>query len=745
MSETQIAQTLIKRGFDDELSERYLAYALSTITSRSLPDARDGLKPVHRRLLYAMSQLRLSPPNMPKKSARVVGDVIGRYHPHGDQSIYDALVRLAQDFSVRYPLVEGQGNFGNVDGDNAAAMRYTEARLTSVATALMEGLDEDAVDFRETYDGETTEPVVMPAAFPNLLANGSSGIAVGMATNIPPHNVAELCAALIHLIRKPQSSTDDLSQYVLGPDFPTGGEIVETPQTIKKIYETGRGSLRVRAIWNREDAGRGLWRIVVTEIPWQVQKSRLIEKIADLLSDRKLPMLEDVCDESAEDIRIVLVPKSRNIEPFVLMEQLFRLTDLETRFSVNMNVLIAGTTPKVVDLKGALEAYKDHRHEVLIRRSTHQLHKIEARLHILEGLLTVHDFLDEVIAIIRDNDEPAPILMSRFKLSEDQVEAVLNMRLRQIRKLEGEKLRSEHTDLSTTKDGLDVLLADEHKRWKIIIQELAQVAKTWGSETELGRRRTRLGAPPVVLAADVAETLVEKEPLTIVLSERGWLRAFRGHTTTLEEVRHKDGDSTAILLQGYTTDKLLLFAGNGRFYTLDASKLPGGRGFGEPVRLMVDLPNDAAIVTLCIYNPQDTFLLCSRRGRGFRVKGEDVFAQTKSGKQVLNLAADDEAWLCKVTKGDHLAIVGGSRKLLIFPLDELPYLTRGRGVILQKLKDGQIFDINCFELENGLSWRLGGSGERTRTLMDLKTWIGHRAGVGRTPPSGFPASNLFGL
>ena len=725
----------------DALSDRYLSYALSTIMSRSLPDVRDGLKPVHRRLLYAMRQLRLAPDQSFKKSARVVGDVIGKFHPHGEQAIYDALVRLAQDFALRYPLVDGQGNYGNIDGDNAAAMRYTEARMTEVATLLLEGIDEDAVDFRPTYDGEGDEPAVLPAAFPNLLANGAQGIAVGMATSIPPHNAAELCDALLHLIKFPNATIDKLVTLVPGPDFPTGGLLVEARETIVEAYRTGRGSFRLRARWEVEKVKGGGYQIVVTEMPYQVPKSRLIEKIAELLTNRKLAMLGDIRDESAADVRLVLEPKSRNVEPEVLMESLFRQTDLEVRVGLNLNVLDADHTPRVMSLREALQAFLDHRHVVLCRRTEHRLEKIAHRLEVLEGYLVAYLNLDEVIAIIREADEPKKELMRRFKLTEVQAEAILNMRLRSLRKLEEIEIRKEHKALSAEQADLKDLMKKEKRRWKAIADQIQEVKKSFGPKTEIGRRRTELGDVPSEVVIPL-EAVVEREPVTVLCSAKGWVRAMKGHQEDVSDAKYKEGDRARFVVQAMTTDKLILFATNGRFYTIGADKLPGGRGFGEPVRLMIDLPNDQDIIGLGVYHPEVKLLVASSDGRGFVVAMEEVVAQTKAGKQVLNVSGDVEAAVCAPIVGDHVAVIGENRKLLIFPLEELPEMTRGRGVILQKYKDGGLSDAKTFALDEGLTWAAGPG--RVRTETDLVAWLGKRAQAGRLPPHGFTKSNKFG-
>ncbi|WP_225764438.1 DNA topoisomerase IV subunit A [Inquilinus sp. Marseille-Q2685] len=732
------SESILPVPLHDALSTRYLNYALSTITSRSLPDVRDGLKPVHRRLLYAMRQLRLASTTPPKKSARVVGDVIGQYHPHGDASIYDALVRMAQDFAQRYPLVDGQGNFGNIDGDNAAAMRYTEARLTAVAETLLEGIDDDAVDFRETYDGEGREPVVLPAAFPNLLANGSQGIAVGMATSIPPHNVGEICDALQMLVKRPAATVDDLLTVVQGPDFPTGGELVESAAAIREAYATGRGAFRVRARWEIEKLPLGLYQIVVTEIPYQVQKSRLIEKLAEIVTAKKLSTLEDVRDESAEDIRIVLVPKSRNVEADMLMEQLFRLTELESRFSLNMNVLDAHNVPRVMGLKDVCRAFLDHRHEVLERRSRHRLAKIERRLEILGGYLIVFLDLDEVIRIIREEDEPKTALMARFSLTELQADAILDMRLRSLRKLEEMEIRREFDGLSAERDEIQALLADEGKRWKAISAEIAQIKKRFGPDTELGRRRTRIGEPPSAVVVSI-EPQIEREPITVFLSEKGWIRALRGHGLDPAEIKYKDGDAEGFVLQAETTDKILLFGSDGRFYTLGADKLPRGRGFGEPVRMMVDLANDADIVALLAHVPGRKLVLASTDGRGFVVPESDVLAQTRAGKQVLNLNDGAKAAVCRPVAGDTVAVIGTHRRLLCFPLDELPEMSRGKGVMLQKYHGAQLSDLTTFKREEGLVWQMGGG--RTRTEPGIPVMA--RGRTGNLPPRGFPQNNKF--
>jgi topoisomerase-4 subunit A len=727
--------------FSDALEERYLNYALSTIMARSLPDVRDGLKPVHRRLLYAMRQLRLNPDQGFKKSARVVGDVMGQYHPHGDQAIYDALVRLSQDFALRYPLIDGQGNFGNIDGDNAAAMRYTEARLTDVAMSLLEGIDEDTVDFRPTYTGEDLEPLVLPATLPNLLANGAQGIAVGMASAVPPHNLAELCDALVHLIKHPKATVGKLVELVPGPDFPTGGVLVESREAIVEAYKTGRGAFRLRARWHTEKIKGGGYIIVVTEVPYQVQKSRLVEKIAELLTNRKLAMLGDVRDESAAEVRLVLEPKNRNVDPVVLMESLFRQTDLETRISLNMNVLDADHTPRVMNLREVLSAFLDHRQVVLQRRTQYRLDQIAKRLEVLDGYLVAYLNIDEVIRIIREEDEPKKQLRKRFKLTDNQAEAILNMRLRALRKLEEEGIRKEHAELTEERADLRKLMKDEERRWQVIAAQIKEIKRRFGPDTPLGRRRTELGEAPSDVVVPL-EAVVEREPVTILCSAKGWIRAMKGHLEDVSDAKYKEGDRGRFALNAMTTDKLLIFATNGRFYTIGVDKLPGGRGFGEPLRLMIDLPNDQDPVALFVHQPERKLVVASAGGRGFVVPEQDVIAQTKNGKQVLNLAEGEEAAAAVPAAGDSVAVIGENRKLLIFPLQELPEMTRGRGVIMQKYKDGGLSDVKTFTLAEGLAWSAGAG--RTRTETKLTAWLGKRAQAGRLPPNGFPRSNKFG-
>ncbi|GGG25661.1 DNA topoisomerase 4 subunit A [Caldovatus sediminis] len=723
----------------DALSERYLAYALSTIMSRSLPDVRDGLKPVHRRLLWAMHQLRLDPAAGFKKCARVVGDVIGKYHPHGDAAVYEALVRLAQDFAARYPLVEGQGNFGNIDGDNAAAMRYTEARLTEVAQALLQGIDEDAVDFRPTYDGEEQEPVVLPAAFPNLLANGASGIAVGMATSIPPHNAGEVCAAALELIRSPQATTAELLRHMPGPDFPTGGILVEPPEAIAEAYATGRGGFRLRARWQVEKGRHGTWQVVVTEIPYQVAKAKLVEQIAQLMEERKLPLLGDVRDESTDAVRLVLEPKSRAVDPAVMMETLFRATALESRFSLNMNVLDAERTPRVMGLREVLRAWLDHRHVVLKRRTEHRLAAIARRLEILDGYLVVYLNLDEVIRIVREEDEPKAELMKAFSLTEAQAEAVLNMRLRALRKLEEMEIRREHKRLSAEQRKLQALMRSEAKRWEAIAEELEATRARFG-EGALGRRRTEIGRAPAPVALE-GDHFVEREPITVILSQKGWIRAQKGHLPEDAELRFKEGDALHGLVHAETTDRIVLFGSNGRSYTLRADAIPRGRGDGQPVRLMVDLGNEDEIVALFVHREGARRLVAASDGKGFVVKGEDLLAERRTGKQVLAVEPPARAVVCAPADGDTVATIGENRKLLLFPLEQVPEMARGRGVQLQSFRDGGLADAKVFWRKDGLSWRLG---ERVRVETDLAYWRGNRAGAGKAPPSGFPRSNRFG-
>ena len=727
----------------EALEERYLQYALSTITGRALPDARDGLKPVHRRLLYAMQLLRLDPGAAFKKCARVVGDVIGKFHPHGDQAVYDALVRLAQDFAQRYPLVDGQGNFGNVDGDNPAAMRYTEARLTEVAHLLIDGIDEDAIDFRPTYDGSENEPVVLPGAFPNLLANGSQGIAVGMATAIPPHNVAELCDAALHLIATPNARSRTLLKYVSGPDFPTGGVIVDPPEAVAEAYTTGRGSFRVRARWHKEDTGRGTYLIVVTEIPWLVQKGRLVERLAELINDKKLPLVADARDKSAEDIRLVIEPRSRTVDAELLMESLFKLTELESRIPLNMNVLLKGRIPRVVGLAEALTEWLTHRREVLLRRSNFRLNRIEHRLEVLGGYLVAYLNLDKVIKIIRSEDEPKPVLMKTFKLSDVQADAILNMRLRNLRKLEEMEIRQEDKALRAERKKLKDLIGSETEQWKRIADEVKEVRAKFGPKTPLGKRRTAFAQAPVHDEAAIEEALVEREPITVVVSEKGWIRTLRGTVSDLSGVAFKTDDGPKFAFPAETTSKCLVFATNGRFYTLDAAKLPGGRGHGEPIRLFVDLEQEADVVAVFRHQGGRKFLVASTEGRGFVVPEDECLANTRKGKQVLNVAMPDEARAIAVVEGELVAAIGENRKMLVFPLEQVPEMTRGRGVRLQRYKDGGLSDVKAFKVEEGLSWTDTAGRAFSLTLKELADWRGNRADAGRLAPKGFPRSNTF--
>jgi topoisomerase IV subunit A len=727
----------------EALEERYLAYALSTIMHRALPDARDGLKPVHRRILYGMRLLRLDPGGAFKKSAKIVGDVMGNFHPHGDQAIYDALVRLAQDFASRYPLVDGQGNFGNVDGDNPAAYRYTEARLTEAARLLIDGIDEDAVDFRPSYDGVMQEPAVLPAAFPNLLANGSQGIAVGMATAVPPHNIAELCDAALHLIEQPNARSRTLLKYVQGPDFPTGGVVIDSAETIAEAYTTGRGSFRVRARWKTEDAGRGTYLIVVTEIPYQVQKMRLIERIAELMNEKKLPLLADMRDESAEDVRIVFEPRSRSVDPALLMESLFKLTELENRIPLNMNVLIRGRIPKVVGLAEALTEWLTHRREVLQRRSRYRLAQIEHRLELLGGYLIAYLNLDKVIKIIRNEDEPKPVLMKTFKLSEIQAEAILNMRLRNLRKLEEMEIRQEEKDLRVEKKSIEELLGSEKQQWKRVSEQVREVRDMFGPKTSLGKRRTTFADAPQHDEAAIEEALVEREPVTIVVSEKGWIRALRGQVSDLASLAFKTDDGFKLAFFAETTSKLLIFATNGRFYTIDAAKLPGGRGHGEPITLFADL-EQAGIVSVFRYQGGRKLLVASKTGRGFAVPEDECLGNTRKGKQVLNVKPPDEARAVTPIEGELVAAIGDNRKMVIFAIDQVPEMARGRGVRLQRHKDGGLSDIKTFEVEKGLSWVDSAGRTFVLTLKELSDWRGNRGDAGRLAPKGFPKNNKFG-
>ena len=729
-------QQIIKADFSSALSERYLAYALSTITSRSLPDVRDGLKPVHRRLLFAMRQLKLDPDQGFKKSARVVGDVMGKFHPHGDAAIYDAMVRLAQEFAMRYMLVDGQGNFGNIDGDNAAAMRYTEARMTIVSRLLLDGIDEDAIDFRPTYDGESEEPVLLPAGFPNLLANGAQGIAVGMATSIPPHNVTELADASLHLIKHPNASIETLVGFVKGPDFPTGGLLVEDEASIIETYRTGKGGFRLRSRYEIEREKGGSYQIVITEIPYQVQKSRLIEKMADMLNNKKLPFLADIRDESAEDIRIILEPKSRRLEAEVIMENLFKVTDLEVRVPMNLNVLDKDGKPGVLNLRETLNAWLAHRREVLQRRAQFRLDKIERRLEMLEGYIIVYLNLDEVIRIIREEDSPKQALMQRFELTENQANGILDMRLRSLRKLEEMELRKERDSLIEEQDSLFEMMDSEALQWQKISKEIKDMKAVFAKED---KRLTTLSSAPDI-DYDPTEILAEKEPITVICSVNGWVRAMKGHVDTEQDFKFKDGDDKAFIFHAETTDKILAFADNGRFYTLSGDKLPKGRGFGEPLNLMIDLPTDASLIAL-FKATSGKMLVAATSGHGFIVETEQALAQTKNGKQVLNVSGDVKAAACCPADGDSVAVVGVNRKLVVFDIDEVPVLGRGRGVILQRYKDGTLADIKVFNKADGLSWQMGGG--RNRTETDLTPWTAKRGAAGKLPPTGFPRPAQF--
>jgi len=727
----------------EALEERYLAYALSTIMHRALPDARDGLKPVHRRILYGMRLLRLDPGTPFKKSAKIVGDVMGSFHPHGDQSIYDALVRLAQDFSSRYPLVDGQGNFGNIDGDNPAAYRYTEARMTEVGRLLLEGIDEDAVEFRANYDGQSKEPIVLPGAFPNLLANGSQGIAVGMATSIPPHNAAELCDAALHLIDKPATKSRGLLKYVKGPDFPTGGIVVDSHESIAEAYATGRGSFRVRAKWAQEEGARGTWNIVVTEIPWLVQKSRLIERIAELLNEKKLLLVGDIRDESAEDVRIVIEPKSRNVDPEVLMETLFKQTELESKISLNLNVLVKGRVPKVLGLAECLREWLDHLRDVLVRRANYRKSQIEHRLEVLGGYLIAYLNLDKVIKIIRTEDEPKPVLIKTFKLTDLQADSILNMRLRNLRKLEEMEIRGEDKDLRNELKGIKAVLASEEEQWKKVGEQVKKVRDIFGSKTPLGKRRTQFADAPEHDLAAIEEALIEREPITVVVSDKGWVRTLKGHVEDLSNLVFKTDDSMGFSFFAESTSKLTLFASNGRFYTLDAQKLPGGRGHGDPIRMTIDMEGDANIVSMFVQKGGRKFLVASGDGQGFVVNEDDCVANTRKGKQVLNVTAPNEAVAIATVSGDTVAVIGSNHKMVIFPLEQVPEMARGRGVRLQKYSGGKLSDVMTFTAKDGMTWKDSAGRDQSSTWKELADWRGNRADAGRLA-HGFPKSNKFG-
>ena len=723
----------------EELSKRYLSYAMSTIVSRSLPDVRDGLKPVHRRLLYAMRQLHLDPKSGFKKCARVVGDVIGKYHPHGDSAVYGAMVRLAQDFSVRYPLVDGQGNFGNIDGDGAAAMRYTEARLTEFAIAMMEGLNDNAVDFMETYDGEESEPVVMPSMVPNLLCNGSAGIAVGMATNIPPHNLSEVCDALLYLLENPECEIEPLVRKIKGPDFPTGGYIIDKFENILDAYRQGKGVFRIRAKWEKEDLGHGQYQIVITEIPYMVPKAKLVEKIASLLLEKKIPLLSDIRDESSHDIRIVLEPKSRLVDAGLLMEHLFKQTDLESRFNLNMNVLDSDGVPRVMSIKEVLREFLNHRHTVLIRRTNYRLEKINYRLEILSGYLIAYLNLDRIIQIIREEDDPKAVMMKEFKLTDNQSEAILNMKLRSLRKLEESQIREEYDELSEEKAGLEELLGDEGKRWLAIAAEIRQMKEKFGKKTALGRRRTEFSEVAEEIEVPL-EALIEKEPITVILSQKGWIRSLKGHVSLTDEFKFKDDDALQIALHAQTTDKLVIMDSSGKFFNVAANEIPSGRGFGQPLRLMIDVANNDEVVSMFVFEPKASYLIASKRGYGFIIDENHIIAQTRNGRKIMNVSEGDAAMFCLKVTGDMVAIVGDNRKLLVFKSEEIPTLARGRGVGLQKYKDGGLSDIQFFNEADGFSFNRSGG---VSTEKELLTWLGHRAQVGKLVPFGFPKNNKF--
>ncbi|MGO7073310.1 DNA topoisomerase IV subunit A [Rhizobium johnstonii] len=725
------------------LEQRYLAYALSTIMHRALPDVRDGLKPVHRRIVYAMNEMGLRPNSAFRKCAKIVGEVMGNYHPHGDQSIYDALARLAQDFSQRYTLVNGQGNFGNIDGDSPAAMRYTESKMTAVSELLLEGIDQDAVDFRDTYDESNSEPVVLPGAFPNLLANGSSGIAVGMATSIPSHNAHELCDAALHLIKHPDATVEKLVEFIPGPDFPTGGIIIDNRESIIESYRTGRGGFRVRAKWQTEDLGRGGYQIVITEIPFQVQKSRLIEKIAELLIARKLPLLEDIRDESAEDIRVVLVPKTRSVDPTILMESMFKLTELESRFPLNMNVLSMGRIPRVMALNEVLKEWLDHRREVLQRRSRFRLAAIDRRLEILSGLLVAYLNIDEVIRIIREEDEPKPVMMARWDLTDNQVEAILNMRLRALRKLEEFEIRKEFDELTKEKGEIEALLSSDDRQWQTVAWEIGEVKKKFAKATEVGRRRTQFADAPETDEEAIQQAMIEKEPITVVISEKGWIRALKGHIADTAALTFKEGDGLKIAFPAQTTDKILIVTTGGKAFTLGGDKLPGGRGHGEPLRIIVDMDNDQAVLTAFVHDPSRKQLIVSTAGNGFVVPEAELVANTRKGKQIMNVGLPEETQLLVPVSGDHVAVVGENRKLLVFPLAQVPEMSRGKGVRLQRYKDGGISDVRCFAISDGLVWEDSAGRTFTKSKDELVEWLADRATAGRTVPKGFPRSGKF--
>lgn len=730
-------------SFKTALEQRYLAYSLSTIMSRSLPDVRDGLKPVHRRLLYAMYQLKLNPETGFKKCARVVGDVIGKYHPHGDTSVYDAMVRLAQNFAVRYPLVEGQGNFGSIDGDNAAAMRYTEARLTPIAMELLRDINKDTVNFNPTYDGSEEEPVVMPASFPNLLANGSEGIAVGMATSIPPHNLDELCEAAQLLLKNKKTEINEVLDIVKGPDFPTGGIIVEPRGNIREAYRTGRGSFRVRAKWKKEELSHGTYQIIITEIPYQVQKDKLIAHFAEVFLAKKLPLMADFRDESAETIRIVVEPRNRQIDPEMLMESIFKLTEFEKRISLNLNVIDIKGVPRVMNIKEVLEDFLLHRNDVVLRRSNNRLAEIARRLEILGGLLVAYLNIDEVIRIIREEDEPKPVMMKKFKITDLQAESILNLRLRNLRRLEEFEIKAEKKALLEEQAHLKEIVEDEKKRRKLISNELQEIRDRFGKETDLGKRRTKLGKEPVGVVVDI-QAFVESEPITILCSDKGWIRALKGHKDDVSDAKYKEGDEERFVVKAKTTDKLLVFTSAGKFFTLGCDKLPSGKGFGEPLSVQVEIGQQEDIQDLMIYKPGTKLIVAAENGKGFIVPADDVVAQTKNGKQILNVKEGDRAVKAAEVGADHdhIAVVGENRKLLIFPINALPEMKRGTGISLQKYKDGGLSDVKTFKRSEGLTFKFG---KGTTTETALATWVADRGTSGKLPPQGFPRNNKFGI
>ena len=730
---------IIKINIEEEMKSSYIDYSMSVIVSRALPDVRDGFKPVHRRILFGMMGLGNTSDKPYKKSARVVGEVLGKYHPHGDSSVYGALVRMAQPWAMRYMLVDGQGNYGSVDGDSAAAMRYTEARLTEFAIAMMEGLNDNAVDFMETYDGEESEPVVMPSMVPNLLCNGSAGIAVGMATNIPPHNLSEVCDALLYLIENPECEIEPLVRKIKGPDFPTGGYIIDKFENILDAYRQGKGVFRIRAKWEKEDLGHGQYQIVITEIPYMVPKAKLVEKIASLLLEKKIPLLSDIRDESSHDIRIVLEPKSRLVDAGLLMEHLFKQTDLESRFNLNMNVLDSDGVPRVMSIKEVLREFLNHRHTVLIRRTNYRLEKINYRLEILSGYLIAYLNLDRIIQIIREEDDPKAVMMKEFKLTDNQSEAILNMKLRSLRKLEESQIREEYDELSEEKAGLEELLGDEGKRWLAIAAEIRQMKEKFGKKTALGRRRTEFSEVAEEIEVPL-EALIEKEPITVILSQKGWIRSLKGHVSLTDEFKFKDDDALQIALHAQTTDKLVIMDSSGKFFNVAANEIPSGRGFGQPLRLMIDVANNDEVVSMFVFEPKASYLIASKRGYGFIIDENHIIAQTRNGRKIMNVSEGDAAMFCLKVTGDMVAIVGDNRKLLVFKSEEIPTLARGRGVGLQKYKDGGLSDIQFFNEADGFSFNRSGG---VSTEKELLTWLGHRAQVGKLVPFGFPKNNKF--